>query len=370
MIFYQIYLSFYFSPQLVQVMIETLQQLWERFVTQSSNTLVQSTDVTLSTISNPALASGQAFEIRAICAYPMLPFINQFGRWLEEERNQVVEIDYEVQLDDEPRFKTIKHIVLVASGKGGVGKSTTAANIAVALQQQGAKVGLLDADIYGPSVPLMFGLAGEKLVQSDGLLLPKEQYGIVVSSIGFLIDDDKATVWRGPMASQALGQLINETAWGELDYLIVDLPPGTGDIQLTLAQRFPVSGSVVVTTPQDLALADAEKGIAMFSKVNIPILGLVENMSVFHCENCGHEQHIFGDDGASDLANRYNTPVLGYLPLEKSIRVGADKGKPVALDSTTAIGQRYQDIAFEMAARLCHPQQQTFQQPTIQMTDD
>lgn len=351
-------------------MIETLQQLWERFIANSPNALVNPTDVELSIVNNPALASDDPFELNAICAFPMLPFIQGFGRWLENERKQTVEINYEVRLQGEPRFQSIKHIVLVASGKGGVGKSTTSANLAVALQQQGAKVGLLDADIYGPSVPLMFGLTGEKLVQQEGKLLPKLQHGVVLSSIGFLVDDDKATVWRGPMASQALSQLINETEWGELDYLIVDLPPGTGDIQLTLAQRFPVSGSVVVTTPQDLALADAEKGIAMFSKVNIPVLGLIENMSVFRCENCGHEQHIFGQDGASDLAKRYSTPVLGHLPLDRKVREAADGGQPVVLDSSQPVSQHYQTIAFEMAARLHSPQQTVFQQPTIQMTDD
>lgn len=351
-------------------MIETVQQLWERFVDTSQSTLVKSTDVSISVINNPTIVSDEALALRTECAFPMLPFINEFGEWLQQQRQQTVDIDYEVTLEVPARFQQIKHIVLVASGKGGVGKSTTSANIAIALQQQGAKVGLLDADIYGPSVPIMFGLSGEKLAQQNEKLLPKLKYGVVVSSIGFLVDDDKATVWRGPMASQALTQLINETEWGDLDYLIVDLPPGTGDIQLTLAQRFPVSGSVVVTTPQDLALADAEKGIAMFRKVNIPILGLVENMSVFHCENCGHEQHIFGEDGASDLAKRYATPVLGHLPLDRSVREGADAGKPIALDTNHAVSQHYQKIAFEIAARLQHPQQTVFQQPTIQMTDD
>lgn len=351
-------------------MIETLQQLWQRFLDEQSNSLVKSSDISFSIVNNPALASSEAYEINAVCAYPMLPIINEFGFWLEQQRGQVVEIDYEVELTEAPRFKQIKHIVLVASGKGGVGKSTTSANLAIALQQQGATVGLLDADIYGPSVPLMFGLQGQKLQQQDGRLLPLMQYGIAVSSIGFLVDDDKATVWRGPMASQALSQLINETDWGSLDYLIVDLPPGTGDIQLTLAQRFPVSGSVVVTTPQDLALADAEKGIAMFSKVNIPILGLIENMSVYQCEQCGHEQHIFGEKGASDLADRYATPVLGHLPLQKQVREAADSGKPITLDTTHSISLHYQKVAFEMAARLCHPQHQSFQQPTIHMTED
>ena len=249
---------------------------------------------------------------------------------------------------------TIRNILAIASGKGGVGKSTVAANLAIALAAQGARVGLLDADIYGPSQPLMMGLAGERPTTSDGKQLePLRAYGVEVMSIGFLIDAEQPMVWRGPMVTQALQQLLGETRWGELDYLLVDMPPGTGDIQLTLAQRVPVSGAIIVTTPQDIALADARKGLMMFRKVQVPVLGIIENMAVHVCANCGHSEHIFGAGGGARMAELYGIPLLGSLPLDVHIREQADGGHPtVSADPEGAVARAYHDIARRAAARL------------------
>ena len=226
----------------------------------------------------------------------------------------------------------IKNIVAVASGKGGVGKSTVAANLALAWAAQGARVGMLDADIYGPSQPLMLGLEGQRPTSPDGKhLRPLESYGVTAMSIGFLVDAEQPMVWRGPMVTQALTQLLSETHWGELDYLVVDMPPGTGDIQLTLAQRVPVAGAVIVTTPQDIALADARKGLKMFEKVAVPVLGIVENMSVHICSNCGHSEHIFGAGGGARMAEQYGVKLLGELPLDVHIREEADGGRPTVV---------------------------------------
>ncbi|MBX9716919.1 MAG: iron-sulfur cluster carrier protein ApbC, partial [Burkholderiaceae bacterium] len=218
----------------------------------------------------------------------------------------------------------VKNIVAVASGKGGVGKSTTAVNLALALAAEGASVGILDADIYGPSLPMMMGIEGRPDSADGKTMEPLENYGVQVMSIGFLVEADNPMIWRGPMATQALDQLLRQTHWRELDYLIVDMPPGTGDIQLTLSQRVPLTGAVIVTTPQDIALLDAKKGIKMFEKVGVPILGIVENMSVHVCEKCGHVEHIFGEDGGKNLAAQYQMDYLGALPLNLSIRVQAD----------------------------------------------
>ena len=248
----------------------------------------------------------------------------------------------------------IKNIIAVASGKGGVGKSTTAVNLALALAQEGAKVGLLDADIYGPSQPQMLGLAGQEPASLDGKSLePLEAFGVQVMSIGFLVDTDTPMVWRGPMVTQALGQLLNDTNWRDLDYLIIDMPPGTGDTQLTLAQKVPVTGAVIVTTPQDIALLDARKGVKMFEKVNIPIIGVVENMSVHICSNCGHAEHIFGAGGAAKMCTDFGVDFLGSLPLELSIRELADAGKPTVVgapDSTAA--ELYRSIARKVAVHV------------------
>ena len=228
----------------------------------------------------------------------------------------------------------VSNIVAVASGKGGVGKSTVAANLALAWAAGGARVGILDADIYGPSQPLMLGLEGQRPSAPDGKhLVPLEAHGIKAMSIGFLVDAGQAVVWRGPMVTQALTQLLSDTAWGELDYLVVDMPPGTGDIQLTLAQRVPVSGALIVTTPQDLALADARKGLAMFEKVAVPVLGIVENMSLHVCTHCGHVEHIFGAGGGARMAVEYGVQLLGSLPLDAHIRAEADGGAPTVVSA-------------------------------------
>jgi ATP-binding protein involved in chromosome partitioning len=244
----------------------------------------------------------------------------------------------------------VKNIVAVASGKGGVGKSTTAVNLALALAAEGARVGLLDADIYGPSIPMMMGIEGRPESADGQTMEPMENYGVQVMSIGFLVAQDEAMIWRGPMATQALEQLLRQTHWNDLDYLIVDMPPGTGDIQLTLSQRVPMTGAVVVTTPQDIALLDAKKGVKMFEKVGVPILGIVENMAVHVCSNCGHVEHIFGADGGKKMAAEYQMDYLGALPLTMQIRVQADSGKPtVVADPESEVAGLYKAVALKVA---------------------
>jgi ATP-binding protein involved in chromosome partitioning len=248
----------------------------------------------------------------------------------------------------------VKNVIAVASGKGGVGKSTVAVNLALAWRAAGARVGLLDADIYGPSLPLMLGLVGQHPSSPDGKRIrPLQAHGISAMSVGFLVDPGEAVVWRGPMVTSALTQLLNETEWGELDYLVVDMPPGTGDIQLTLAQKVPVAGAVIVTTPQDIALADARKGVAMFEKVAVPVLGVVENMSLHVCSKCGHVEHIFGSGGGARMAQEYKLELLGELPLDLHIREEADGGRPTVVaapDSERA--QAYLRMARRTAAVL------------------
>ncbi|MDP1528993.1 MAG: iron-sulfur cluster carrier protein ApbC [Rhodoferax sp.] len=244
----------------------------------------------------------------------------------------------------------VKNIIAVASGKGGVGKSTTAVNLALALAAEGANVGILDADIYGPSVPMMMGIEGRPESDDGQTMEPMENYGVQVMSIGFLVAQDEAMIWRGPMATQALEQLLRQTNWKDLDYLIVDMPPGTGDIQLTLSQRVPMTGSVIVTTPQDIALLDAKKGIKMFEKVGVPILGIVENMAVHVCSNCGHIEHIFGADGGKKMATEYGMDYLGALPLDMQIRLQADSGKPtVVSDPDSEVAGLYKAVARKVA---------------------
>jgi len=248
----------------------------------------------------------------------------------------------------------VRNIIAVASGKGGVGKSTTAVNLALALAQEGASVGILDADIYGPSQPQMLGLAGQQPESRDGQSMePLQAYGIQAMSIGFMVDVETPMVWRGPMVAQALDQLIGQTHWHDIDYLIVDMPPGTGDIQLSLAQKVPVTGAVIVTTPQDIALIDARKGLKMFEKVNVPILGVVENMSIHICSKCGHEEHIFGEGGGERMGKDYDVDLLGSLPLEMAIREMTDGGMPTVVgapDSRTA--EIYRAIARRIAVKI------------------
>jgi ATP-binding protein involved in chromosome partitioning len=248
---------------------------------------------------------------------------------------------------------TIKNVVAVASGKGGVGKSTTAANLALALAAEGARVGILDADIYGPSQPMMMGIEGRPESSDGKSMEPMENYGVQVMSIGFLVDTDNPMIWRGPMATQALEQLLRQTNWNDLDYLIVDMPPGTGDIQLTLSQRVPLTGAVIVTTPQDIALLDAKKGLKMFEKVGVPILGIVENMAVHVCSNCGHAEHIFGADGGKKMAAEYGVDYLGALPLSMSIREQADAGRPtVVSDADGEVAALYKAMARQVAVKI------------------
>jgi ATP-binding protein involved in chromosome partitioning len=249
----------------------------------------------------------------------------------------------------------VKHIIAVASGKGGVGKSTTAVNLALALRARGAAVGLLDADIYGPSQQIMLGVEeGTRPDQKDGKwLLPVEVHGLKTMSMGYLVTENTPMVWRGPMAGGALQQMLEQTLWGELDYLVIDMPPGTGDIQLTLSQKASVAGAVIVTTPQDIALLDARKGIEMFSKVDIPVLGIVENMAVHTCSECGHTEHIFGAEGGARIAAEYGVPLLGALPLSLSIREQSDAGEPsVVAEPDSPISAIYQQIADKVAAAL------------------
>ncbi len=261
---------------------------------------------------------------------------------------------------DTTQLNAIKNIILVSSGKGGVGKSTVASNLAVTLAAQGAKVGLIDADIYGPSVPIMFGLVGAKPSARETeagktLILPIEKYGIKLLSLGFFADPDQPVPWRGPMASNAIKQLFNDADWGELDYLFVDLPPGTGDIHITITQSFPIAGAVIVTTPQQVALADTRKGLAMFQmpSINIPVLGVVENMSYFTpAELPENKYYIFGKDGGKELATKYNVPFLGEIPLVQSITAAGDNGEPIAMDETSPLAQAFKEIAGKMAQQI------------------
>jgi len=308
--------------------------------------------------------TGNDVSIKLVLAYPAK---SQFTWWRNEVTaaakkgsgigNVVVQVSSEVVAHAAQRgvqlLPQVKNIIAVASGKGGVGKSTTAVNLALALAAEGAQVGLLDADIYGPSQPQMMGIDG-KPESSDGKTMdPLENYGVQVMSIGFLVGQDEAMIWRGPMATQALEQLLRQTNWRSLDYLVVDMPPGTGDIQLTLSQRVPITGAVIVTTPQDIALLDAKKGIKMFEKVGVPILGILENMAVHICTKCGHKEHIFGEDGGKNMATEYKMDYLGALPLDMQIRLQADNGKPtVVSDPDGVVAAIYKEVARKVAVKI------------------
>lgn len=259
----------------------------------------------------------------------------------------------ETDAQDPVALPGVRNVIAVSSGKGGVGKSTTAVNLALALSGEGARVGLLDADIYGPSLPRMLGISGRPSSKDGKRFQPLTHYGVQAMSAGFLIDEEEPMVWRGAMATQALEQLMRDTEWDDLDYLIVDMPPGTGDIQLTLAQRVKVAGAVIVTTPQDIALLDASRGYRMFEKVGVPVLGIIENMGMHHCSECGHEEHVFGEGGGQHMAEKYGLDLLGSLPLDIRIREQADSGKPsVVADPDGAIAHAYRELARTMAARL------------------
>jgi len=303
---------------------------------------------------------GGRYQARIALGYPVGGYREELAAALEAhlaaaglEGPLTIELEadirpHAVQRNLKP-LEEIRNIVAVASGKGGVGKSTVAANLALAWAAQGARVGMLDADIYGPSQPLMLGLQGQRPTSPDGKhLQPLESHGLAAMSIGFLVDAEQPMVWRGPMVTQALTQLLSETHWGPLDYLVVDMPPGTGDIQLTLAQRVPVAGAVIVTTPQDIALADARKGLKMFEKVSVPVLGIVENMSVHICSNCGHTEHIFGAGGGARMAEQYGVKLLGELPLDAHIREEADGGRPTVIAAPDSPRAR---AYFQMARR-------------------
>lgn len=296
-----------------------------------------------------------------------LPFVSRSVEqnlllWVAEQKEQLNLSSLELMVifkvatlkTDKQAVKGVKNIIAVSSGKGGVGKSTTAVNLALALQYLGARVGILDADIYGPSVPLMLGVEDKKPnIVDNNRMMPVEAHSLYSNSIGYLVDKSEAAVWRGPMASKALSQLVNETLWPDLDYLVIDMPPGTGDIQLTLSQQIPTTGAVIVTTPQDLALTDAIKGVNMFTKVDIPVIGVVENMSVHICSQCGHEEAIFGTGGAELMAKHYAIPLLGKLPLHIDIRSETDSGTPsVASNVTSAHSKLYIQLAEQVSSRL------------------
>jgi len=276
---------------------------------------------------------------------------------LPEVNAAAVDVTWKVQAHSVQKslkpIDNVKNIIAVASGKGGVGKSTTAVNLALALAAEGAQVGILDADIYGPSQPRMLGISGQPESKDGKSLEPMRSHNLQAMSIGFLIEEETPMIWRGPMVTQALEQLLNDTNWAELDYLVIDLPPGTGDTQLTLAQKVPVSGAIIVTTPQDIALLDARKGLKMFQKVEVPVLGIVENMSIHICSNCGHEEHIFGEGGGDRMAKQYGVRLLGSLPLSAHIREETDAGKPtVVADPESRATEIYREIARRTAAKL------------------
>jgi ATP-binding protein involved in chromosome partitioning len=319
--------------------------------------------VSAKTVKNIAIDGGKV-TLDVVAGYPNKGFADEYAAMLKDK---LTSLDGVSEADVNVSFKVVSHgvqkgvstldnvknIIAVASGKGGVGKSTVSVNLALALSAEGATVGILDADIYGPSQPRMLGVTAQPESKDGNSLEPMTSYDLQAMSIGFLIDEETPMIWRGPMVTQALEQLLKDTRWNDLDYLIIDLPPGTGDTQLTLAQKVPVSGAVIVTTPQDIALLDARKALKMFEKVEIPVLGVVENMSTHICSNCGHEEHIFGEGGGKNMAEQYDVDFLGSIPLDGKIREDADGGKPtVVSDPDGRIAQNYREIARRTAAKL------------------
>lgn len=307
---------------------------------------------------------GANVSVKLELGYPAKSYLDELKIAVEQLLKTLVGIDsvtvdvnvriisHAVQQALKPQ-PNIKNIIAVASGKGGVGKSTTAVNLALALAAEGANVGILDADIYGPSIPTMLGLSGFPESVDNKTMTPKMAYGVQTMSLGYLIDADQPMIWRGPMATNTLQQLLRDTNWVDVDYLIIDLPPGTGDIQLTLAQQIPVSGAIIVTTPQDIALIDAQRGLGMFAKVNVPVLGIVENMSMHICSKCGHAEAIFGEGGGAAMSEKNKVDFLGSLPLDINIRKNADSGKPtVVAEPDGRAAQIYKEIARKTAAKL------------------
>lgn len=339
----------------------------------------------LGAISNIQIANGKV-SLVLVVGYPIGALAETLAAAVKQSLSAIdgvesVNMDIQfiapeaVTANSQQAIPGVKHIIAVASGKGGVGKSTTAVNLALGLAAEGARVGLLDADIYGPSQPQMLGV-GQRRPQVIGeqgkqQMLPIIAHGIQSISMGYLVTEETPMMWRGPMVSGALQQLLQQTHWDNVDYLIIDMPPGTGDIQITLAQKVPVTGSVIVTTPQDIALLDAKKAIEMFRKVNVPILGVVENMATHICTQCGHEEHIFGEGGGERIARDYQTELLGSLPLNLSIRSDADNGKPsVAADPESSISQNYRGIARKLSANLWTHNLDAQALPDIEISDD
>jgi ATP-binding protein involved in chromosome partitioning len=330
-------------------------------------------------VKSAEVKAGRAF-VHVALGFPAAGYRFELVDHIARHLKQALGTDAEVQVDWQIQshavqknlkpMPEIRNIIAVASGKGGVGKSTVAANLALALQVEGAKVGMLDADIYGPSQPRMLG-SKDRPTSPDGKSMnPIIAHGLQAMSIGFLVDEEEPAIWRGPMVTQALAQLLNETRWRDLDYLVIDLPPGTGDVQLSLSQRIPVSGAIIVTTPQDIALLDARKGLAMFRKVEVSVLGVVENMSTHVCAKCGHEEAIFGAGGGERLAQQYSVELLGQLPLDARIREHADNGRPTVIaDPESPLALRYRDIARKAAARLAYGVGATAF-PEISVTED
>jgi len=342
----------------------TIDPALESAVAEYRDPYLQQDLVAAGALKEASLKNGRA-KLVVELGYPARGYTDTLRRELEQRLaalDQVTAADIDVSWSIQSHavqsnlkpLDGVRNVIAVASGKGGVGKSTTAVNLALAFAAEGARAGLLDADIYGPSQPRMLGLPGEKPESPDGkTMYPLQAHGLQCMSAGFLVDEEQPMVWRGPMATSALNQLVTETRWDDLDYLVVDMPPGTGDIQLTLSQRVPVSGAVIVTTPQDIALLDARKGLKMFEKVGVTILGIIENMSTHICSKCGHEEHIFGSGGGERIAEQYGVPLLGSLPLDLSIREQADGGQPsVVADPEGAIALAYREIARHTAAKL------------------